>query len=215
MYSWKCYFRVCLVCSEFSPPVDIFCNSCWLNYYELTQSKRNSRSENYKFPLHRLWVWNELSDQYVRPVVYNLKKGHDHELFVKLAQMFLSKVSFSQYKDENLIFIPAPAKYPKLNHALYFARGLSEVTGRPYFDVLKESLQKKVSQKNLTRIRRQNRKMFLKLSLKRGNRTRFIFVDDVVTSGSTAEAAYRALGQPKKFDVWVLAEKTLKKVALD
>lgn len=37
------------------------------------------------------------------------------------------------------------------------------------------------------------------------SQARFVFVDDVVTSGATAMAAYMALGDPRRFEAWALA----------
>lgn len=39
--------------------------------------------------------------------------------------------------------------------------------------------------------------------------TLWIFADDILTTGSTARAAYLALGRPPHFQVWVLAERGL------
>ena len=42
-----------------------------------------------------------------------------------------------------------------------------------------------------------------------------IFVDDVITTGATASAAFKALGEASSFQVWVLAEKTLSGAGVD
>ncbi len=37
----------------------------------------------------------------------------------------------------------------------------------------------------------------------------WIFADDIITTGATARAAHKALGTPKHFEVWVLAQRAL------
>lgn len=60
-----------------------------------------------------------------------------------------------------------------------------------------------------TAIERSERRFLLKDPRTNQNACRgpFLFADDVITTGSTAIAAYMALGDPSDFEVWTMVNR--------
>ena len=105
------------------------------------------------------------------------------------------------------VFIPAPPKATLTeDHATKMAQSLSAIWGgSPYWNGLyrkSTDSQKRLNQKERKGIQ-------LSRYLPPPPRTSdYIFVDDVVTTGSTALAAYERLGRPPSFSVWTIAHHT-------
>jgi len=206
MYDWFDFLRVCLSCGVYEPPIDILCSKCWEHYKVMSKMQLTTNSLNYNFTVKRAWVWGRKNNEYIKKIIYNLKCGHSEKVFEKLALLILQKVIFDYYFDRKLIFVPAPGARPKKNHALYIARALSSITGCDFKDILFENKNNK-KQKRLSRLERENKKFEVKGSFKLQGNEQIIFIDDVITTGATAKAAFKALGSPQNFEVWVLAEK--------
>ena len=108
-------------------------------------------------------------------------------------------------RPRKLIFIPAPSKDGREDHATLFAKALSLAWGgSPYWNGLMRNSQS--AQKTLDQYERRKISMSVRLPLPPSSST-YIFVDDVLTTGSTAQAAYQALGKPLHFFSWNLAYK--------
>jgi predicted amidophosphoribosyltransferase len=101
--------------------------------------------------------------------------------------------------------VPSPnQKGTCADHAFYLALGLSQLTGWPIKNILTFQQVEVGSQKQKRATERRDRKFKLATGTKVPRGT-LIFIDDVVTTGSTVEAAWRALGKPSQFEVWCLA----------
>jgi predicted amidophosphoribosyltransferase len=88
---------------------------------------------------------------------------------------------------------------------------LSETIGGHCLPLLKRS-RPELEQKALDRASRQQVTMELadgvsSRRLKQLSRKgwKFVFADDVFTTGATARAAWKALGEPKPFQIWTLS----------
>lgn len=161
-----------------------------------------------------LCAWNDQNDQLVRKLVMALKGGGSDAVFLNLATRLVSKrLEQGPERLKSLLsFVPAP-RHPgakKRDHAEELAFQLAKITGGEYLPVLKRA-----SHDQQKRLNERQRRQSMRLALDErrdfierlhvAQKTRcIIFVDDVVTSGSTASSAFDVLGAPKLFEVWTI-----------
>ena len=105
----------------------------------------------------------------------------------------------------NARLIPVPSARPR-NHARGFAREIARWSGWPVVEALSATGGTRAAQKQLSRGARRGRR-FVRSCETLPRDASLILVDDVITSGATAEAAFRALGRPANFRVWCLADR--------
>ena len=110
------------------------------------------------------------------------------------------------------VVVPAPpTKKGQKDHAYEWGKALAELIGADFAPCLEKAHPK--SQKKASVMDREN--MSLQLienysGLERVTKgTLWIFADDILTTGSTARAARKALGFPPHFETWVLAQRKL------
>ena len=100
-------------------------------------------------------------------------------------------------------FVPV-AGAARRNHARGLAEALSRVTGLNVADVLRSTTRSRGHQRRLSLFARRARRYVVTDEPPRGP---IILVDDVITSGATVEAAFRALGQPTDFSAWCVMDR--------
>ena len=151
----------------------------------------------------RLIDWTSKNDSFIRAVLMSLK-GPRHSLFFKkLAKEFFIRLQYlpSLKRDFPLTLIPCPSRNCSKDHGFFWTKALAEELNFPVQQAL-SPLSSDFSQKSKNLFLRGEKKFLLTVkecSLKNKN---LVFADDVVTSGATAKAAYRALGRPTAFMVW-------------
>ena len=211
--SLSLYFRLCAFCSAYSKTIDLYCPSCWreLNSLKLPPSVRSLN--NYDFELTCLWNWNNKNSELLKNLIYSLKQGGLEDAYFKIASELAYKFhkSSPSYVDKYSYLIPAPARDPKrlkMDHAYQLASALSQCSGIKLLPILERK--NTFSQKRRSREHRQSIQ-FEKTSALPQDCTRVIFVDDLVTTGSTASAAHAALGENIPFCCLSVAEKKLEK----
>lgn len=101
--------------------------------------------------------------------------------------------------------VPAPSRRgPQRDHAMALAEALVELSGWNLKNVLRFQIPEGGAQKTKKAWQRSERRFIAVEDLKAQGGT-ILFVDDVVTTGSTARAAWLALREPSEFEVWSVA----------
>ena len=190
--------KSCSWCGRIGIVHNLYCEHC----LGRLESLREWREINgLPFKVYSLF---SLQEKRVLHFILRLKGGKNALVFNDLS-FFIWEAMNSQVCKKP-VFIPAPPRSVE-DHATLFAKSLSAVWGgSPYWNGLcRES---GVSQKRLKQSERKKLRMDRYLPLPPKTSTH-IFVDDVVTTGSTALAAYKTLGKPHSFHLWSLANMPL------
>ncbi len=211
----------CGLCGSW-PSGEGACRNC-LDYWckRLQQSSIQLR-EVRGYPLASLLVWRK-QDQALTYLIHQLK-GQDRpdgwNLFAEHLIWRLLRVG-GFWGDARLwrsaSIVPAPPRTAERLHALGWARALGAVTGlKVRSEVLKVSELRAQKEKNLIE-RHQSKALTLgvELSELRALKARgpILFVDDVCTSGATAQAAFETMGRPKGFGVVTMAYRDLERIS--
>ncbi len=180
--------RSCSFCGSFWGLTDVLCEVCWERLERAVLQERNQILASHRYVVRALFLWQHRDQELIKNVLYALKEGWSLEVFQKLAGMIATPFP------KDAILVPAPGR----NHAKAWAKAVGDSFGLEIFDILVPTDFEK--QKRKSKTQRHNIQMTANVSLGKESR-RVIFMDDVITTGATATAAYRALGEPKKFEV--------------
>lgn len=199
--------RCCCHCQASFVSVDVLCSDCWSRLFKSSISGvrwlYSEKNSNY-IQVRYLIDWNQDNDALVESLIYALKGGRQMRAFLSLAEkMAINSIKRNQ-SGVKKIFIPAPSHTEKPDHASRLAEKLAKFFGSQYYQILQN--QNSLSQKHLGLNERKKTKLILQKQLDFNDQS-IIFVDDVVTTGSTIMAAYRAMGYPRNFSAWVIANK--------
>jgi len=207
------WLRSCGRCGTTWGDIDLYCEICWENLY--SQLCRHGEFENnYFFKLNRLWRWSTSNQAALSHLIYSLKGGGNPQVYWRLAKILSASALCRNKTPFQPVFVAAPAKkFGDRDHAYCLARALGDLWVAPVTSGLTRI--SRGSQKTKSRWNRHELRMGWKdeKSMTPPNRAKVqtvtIFVDDVVTTGATANAAYKALERPENFEVWCLVERSL------
>lgn len=177
--------------------------------------------------MRSVWTWNESQtgdgwidkSQIIRQSVL-MAKGKPNPFISQNWASELYRRSSSggllRGKRNWLLIVPPSVQIRGDGHASELARELSRLAGNefPDFPVFqrqsKSIIERAIAQKAKNRIERLEAEMSLFSGLSGQAKERilrsegFIFVDDVIVTGSTAIAAWKALGKPRNFEAWAM-----------
>lgn len=206
-------FRICVGCgahpkSYFGGPM---CAKC--EKFLLEKSSIHSRIED-GWSSHSLWPWVDEASVVGR-TVRRLKGGGPPQTFDYYTNLFWSRwlQKRGSQIDKSFLFVPAPARdFEKDDHASCLAKSFARETRGEFAKILKRVSQEQ--QKLRGKSERQQTEMEFvpmidgaKRQMPSIAKRTVIFVDDVIVTGSTARAAYEALGRPPRFMTWCLADR--------
>ncbi|MGE3973031.1 MAG: ComF family protein [Bdellovibrionales bacterium] len=197
-------FRHCAWCSRWSGHIDLYCERCWEKLFRERAPLAIHGSYNLPFPIYSLLQWNKESLQ-IGHLIRSLKGDWAEAVWSRLANRFSQEYCALRGPiSQDVLLVPAPAALAGArDHAFLWAEQLSRVFNTPLYNGLTRlSLGE---QKKKTRFERQKITMEDLQNVPFAASKSFIFVDDLITTGATAHAAWKALGRPLHFQVWTVA----------
>lgn len=201
------YLRACAICQTYFPPTEWLCTMCWKALEREYLCSENSYRIEKTLPHLRLMDWHEDNYQLMKYFINSLKQGGPDFIFKRMGlEMFSRFLQFNLWNKKTFpIFIPAPSRTKvKEDHAFKLAEALSFYFGGELKELLSrkksDSAQKSKSRKKRSLIQMESKALIPKDKL-------LVFVDDVLTTGSTARAAFQALNKPQDFFIFTLVWK--------
>lgn len=165
-----------------------------------------------KFKVFGLWNWVQNQNRTLSIFLMALKRNPNKSDWQKIAEEMSKKmISQTKLSPRQYLFVPCPARGPAASdHAFLYAESLANFWKSPVAPILRKGGPADSQKKKTKRQRGQiHLEVSEKFSKELTKNKKIIFVDDVVTTGFTAQAAFRALGSPNDFEVWCLAHRRL------
>ena len=156
-------------------------------------------------PVYSLFRWGTGVDgENVQLLIAALKGDNGSRAFRHLASEFSLLRCKKEEACGDIVFCPAPAAIAgQIDHAYLWAEALAHQWGVSMVNILKRGSLR--TQKTLDVDQRRETTMELWEGHSVPEGAKIIFVDDVITTGSTARAAWSVLGKPRRFEVWTVA----------
>ena len=205
-------FQHCCICSSPTFQISHLCNKCQSSVGSIIAE--SYLTNNYLSDDCRGFLLISLGSY--RNIIFRkwimALKGGDNKKDFKLVvfQLIKKRQTYDKiFLKFPVLIVPAPSRvFKRRDHSSCLAEALSLITGWELANILVYDDFDQSAQKTKGALERENRKFKASMPITGFNGT-LIFVDDVVTTGSTAVAAWNALGKPRNFEVWCIAHQPL------
>lgn len=207
--------RACVYCGSLDRRSDGLCDVCSEELWSWVDPDTGlfvQRIE--KLQVESLFHWVPGRHEVLSRLVGALKGANAEDIWNHYANEFWRlRLLTDTGKVKPLLLIPSPSRGGHKDHALAFAEGLAAMSGAQIYSCLSrldEKSQRKKSRSERLRLRMEYSANFTLEDFAQKSAGRYIvFVDDIVTTGATARAAWKCLGKPRDFAVWSLAQRGL------
>lgn len=195
------WLRGCCICRASTPPIYWLCVYCWKKLNKLYLSPQNMIRNQNGITHLRLFDWCEENDIFIRLFLKSLKQGGPGFIFKKLVSDFLYRSIQSYPISKNMVVVPAPSSIQYYDHSFCLASPFASSLGLKLHNILIKNKFVE-NQKQKTKSQRREISFCLKKNILLD---KVIFIDDILTTGATAQAVYKALNKPKDFIIFTLS----------
>lgn len=203
------YCSCCLNCGSFVVQEGGLCVGCTKICQSLVLDEDLQVSG---LSLKALFHWRPGESDLLSKQILYLKGGGAGWVWRYYAKIFAKKIVGTITTSSPLYIVPAPPKRKgQKDHAYIWGEALAEALGGRLVPCLPRVSKRHQRFADIGERSSVEMKVLEKYSnnVDLSGGAHWIFVDDVVTTGATAQAAFQALGCPGNFQVWALAHRSL------
>ncbi len=191
--------RVCLHCGAYECNSSQFCRICESRLWQAHSNNHFFQTGKLELPGTSVFEWHPDQDRRVSKLMMTLKGGRLASAYDYYAEKLIRRSKPINLQDS--ILVPCPSKKGR-RHSQALADSFSRLLGLPVCDILRPTSE--TSQKERLKSDRQKLSFTLSASVPQKH---VIFIDDIVTTGATADAAASVLMCRSGFEVWCLAQR--------
>lgn len=181
--------HTCLQCSSFSVRSSLLCLHCEQKLFSVACNSFELEREVKGISCLSLFRWQRDKNRILNRLSLALKGPLQEPAWNYYGERFLAEWQKTDFPGTSAAFVPCPTTTGIKDHAYLFAQALSQLTGLPLVEALKRTDVKE--QKRMSRVQRQDN-IGTKFILNRDISEKFshiYFVDDIITTGTTVQAA--------------------------
>lgn len=163
------------------------------------------------YPIYSFYEWNPGESDVLSTFFLSLKGERSEGTWQQIAPLFAHQRMTRDLPAQQLRIVVAPSSNGGPDHAYFWGKSIAAHLSAEFVPCLVKSRkrhQRGASRRQRQRLRIEVDEKYSELS-KDSTEVLWVFVDDILTTGSTAHAAYEALGSPPHFEVWVLGRRSL------
>lgn len=190
------YSPSCISCGSYFVNSSMFCSHCFLRLKKVQGLNLKQSSADILTAQHFFMFEWQVSENHsaLAELIYRLKSDRGAQAW----NFYSEQIIKAQHKILNwsdyTAIIPIPSSRKSSVHSRLFAESLASLTGLPVKDALYK-LPGLVSQKRLSAEQRHSRSAFRRCANNTEHFTKYILVDDVLTTGESAQQCHKALGE--------------------
>lgn len=200
--------RTCLNCGSLCTFDGLLCYPCQTTLFKKWEEGLHV-TEHEVGLIWTLCEWTPGESDVLSRLVFALKGRNQRRAWNFYAQIFAKERLLEPIEYREIILVSPPESAKSRCHGRYWAESLANHLGAKViapFRVISEKQQKHGNLEERATRRYELREEFTSF-VQENTDALWVFADDIVTTGSSAKAAYLALESPPHFEVWALVQR--------